>query len=245
MNRVAIVTGASRGIGAATAKVLAEQGYKVCVNYRSQQAKAEAVVEQIAKVGGSAIAVQADMADPEQVSAMFATVDEQLGTLSALVNNAGVFGPQSRVESLPREAMQQVLDVNVLGVIQCCQEAIKRMSTRHGGKGGAIVNVSSGSAYRGNAGSGVHYAISKGAVNSLTIGLSQEVAGEGIRVNAVSPGLTRTDMPSQERLDSEGPTIPIGRVGEPQEISQAIAWLLSEQASYVIGANIRVAGGRT
>ena len=155
-----------------------------------------------------------------------------------------MYGPRCRFESLTRDELELVLQVNVLGLMHCTQEAVRRMSTRHGGCGGGIVNVSSGSAYIGNPGSGVHYAVSKGAVNSFTIGLSQELAGEGIRVNAVSPGVTRTDMPPQEKLESSAQFIPLGRVGEPIEVAEAIAWLLSDQASYVAGANIRVAGGR-
>jgi NAD(P)-dependent dehydrogenase (short-subunit alcohol dehydrogenase family) len=244
MKQIAIVTGASRGIGAATAVVLGRRGYHVCVNYRGQRDKAEAVAAQIIAAGGHAIAVQADVAEPGQVQSMFAQVDEQLGAVTALVNNAGVFGPRCRFESLERDALEQLLKVNVLGLMHCTQEAARRMSTRHGGNGGAIVNVSSGSAYIGNPGSGVHYAVSKGAVNSFTIGLSQELAGEGIRINSVSPGVTRTDMPPEEKLQSAGLTIPMGRIGEPLEVSAAIAWLLSDEASYVAGANIRVAGGR-
>ena len=244
MQKIAIVTGASRGIGAATAILLGQRGYQVCVNYRGQRDKADAVAARIIAAGGTAISVQADVAEPEQVEALFAQVDEELGTVTALVNNAGVFGPRCRFESLARDALEQVLRVNVLGLMHCTQEAARRMSTRHGGNGGAIVNVSSGSAYIGNPGTGVQYAVSKGAVNSFTIGVSQELAGEGMRVNAVSPGLTRTDMPPQERLETAAQAIPIGRAGEPVDISEAIAWLLSDQASYVAGANIRVAGGR-
>ena len=186
----------------------------------------------------------ADVADAQQVARLFARVDEELGTLNALVNNAGIFGPRCRFDALPRADLERVLGTNVMGLMQCTQEAVRRMSTRHGGKGGSIVNVSSGSAYIGNPGSGVHYAVSKGAVNSFTIGLSQELAGEGIRVNAVSPGLTRTDMPPAGDLETRVGAIPMGRVGEPEEIAEAVAWLLSDRAAYVAGANIRVAGGR-
>jgi NAD(P)-dependent dehydrogenase (short-subunit alcohol dehydrogenase family) len=225
---------------------LGERGYQVCVNYQGQRDKAESVVAQIIAAGGSAIAVQADVSEPEQVRSLFARVDDAFGAVTALVNNAATSGPRCRFEALQLEELEQVLKVNVLGLMHCTQEAAKRMSTRHGGNGGGIVNVSSGAANRGNAGSGVHYAMSKGAVNSFTLGLSQELASEGIRVNAVSPGLTRTDMPDQERLQSArvAQEIPIGRVGEPLDIAEAIAWLLSEQASYVAGANLRVAGGR-
>lgn len=243
-NKVAVVTGASRGIGAACARALGQCGYDVCVNYRSAASEAAAVVKDIEAAGARAIAVQADVGIEADVARLFETVDEELGVLDALVNNAGIFGPSSRVDALPRDALEAVLAVNVIGLIRCSQEAVRRMSSTHGGRGGAIVNISSGSAYIGNAGSGVHYAVSKGAVNSFTIGLSQEVAGEGIRVNAVSPGMTRTDMPSQAALERAGPNIPMARIGEPEEIAAAVLWLLSDAASYTAGANIRVAGGR-
>jgi|TARA_B110000196_G_scaffold312652_1_gene318209 NAD(P)-dependent dehydrogenase (short-subunit alcohol dehydrogenase family) len=243
-NKVAVVTGASRGIGAATARMLGEKGYVVCVNYQVSEAAAAAVVADIKQSGSHAIAVQADVSKPADVSRLFKTVDTELGTLKALVNNAGISGPRCRFESLPIAELANVLAVNVTGLAQCTQEALMRMSTRHGGTGGAIVNVSSGAAHRGSPGGAVHYAVSKGAVNSMTIGLSQELAGEGIRVNTVSPGLTATDMPDAAVLESAGPTIPMGRVGEADEIAAAIVWLLSDQASYVAGANIRVAGGR-
>jgi len=244
MTGIAIVTGASRGIGAATARLLGREGYAVCVNYRAGEEPAREVVRAIEADGGQAVAVQADVADPAAVARLFAEVDARLGPLTALVNNAGVHGPRCRFEALAREELEQVLSVNVLGLMQCTQEAVRRMSRRFGGSGGAIVNVSSGSAYIGNAGHGVHYAVSKGAVNSFTIGLSQELAADGIRVNAVSPGLTRTDMPPAEVLDDPGSLVPVGRVAEPEEIAEAIAWLLSPKAGYVMGANIRIAGGR-
>ncbi len=244
MTQITLVTGASRGIGAATARLLASRGHAVCVNYRAGAEAAQAVVDAIESAGGQAMAVQADVAVPEQVARLFAEVDGRLGPLTGLVNNAGVHGPRCRFEALAREDLEQVMGTNVLGLMHCTQEAVRRMSTRFGGAGGAIVNVSSGAAHRGGPGEGVHYAVSKGAVNSFTIGLSQELAGDGIRVNAVSPGLTRTDMPDPQVLARAGDVIPAGRVGEPDEIAEAIAWLLSPAASYVAGANIRVAGGR-
>ena len=244
MSGVAIVTGASRGIGAAVAKLLAADGYRVCVNYRSGRDAAENVAAGIVSAGGEALAVQADVANRDAVRHLFETVDERLGCVTALVNNAGIHGPRGRVDALALDALEEVLAVNVIGLVACSQEAVRRMSTRHGGSGGAIVNISSGAAHIGGAGDGVQYALSKGAVNSFTIGLSQEVAGEGIRVNAVSPGLTRTDMPSPAALDRGPSIIPMGRVGEVEEIAEAVLWLLSERASFVAGANIRVAGGR-
>lgn len=244
MDRIAIVTGASRGIGAAVARLLAENGHAVCVNYRSGADAAAAVVAGITAAGGRATAVQADVANAADVERLFETVDRELGTPDVLVNNAGIVGPRSRVDDLPLADLEAVLATNVVGLVHCSQQALRRMSTRHGGKGGCIVNISSGSAYIGGAGSSVHYAVSKGAVNSFTIGLSQEVAGEGVRVNAVSPGLTRTDMPTAEAIGGAGRVIPMGRVGEPMEIAQAVLWLVSDAAGFVAGANIRVAGGR-
>ena len=244
MHNVAIVTGASRGIGAAVAGLLGANGYRVCVNYRSNRGAAESVASDIVKAGGEALAVEADVADRDAVARLFATVDERLGPVTALVNNAGIHGPRGRVDDLPLDALEDVLAVNVVGLVACSQEAIRRMSTRHGGSGGAIVNISSGAAHIGSAGDGVQYALSKGAVNSFTAGLSQEVAGEGIRVNAVSPGLTRTDMPGLDTLERGPSIIPMGRVGDAEEIAEAVLWLLSDRASFVAGANIRVAGGR-
>ncbi len=244
MTGVAIVTGASRGIGAAIARLLGEHDYRVAVNYSSNRAGAEAVVADIERNGGHALAVPADLRDVHAIEKMFDTVDQQLGPLSALVNNAAVHGPHGPVEHLKFEILQDVLAVNVLGLIVCSQHAVRRMSTRHGGTGGAIVNISSGAAYMGVPGVGVHYAVSKGAVNSFTIGLSQEVAGDGIRVNSVSPGPTRSGMMGDDDLASAASNIPMGRVGEPDEIAEVVRWLLSDQASYVAGANIRAAGGR-
>ena len=241
---IALVTGASRGIGAATARRLARDGYAVCVNYRHAREPAERVVAEIESGDGRAIAVQADVSVEADVVGLFKKLDAEPGTLTVLVNNAGIAYPRCRVDELGLDVLERVLDINVVGLVHCAQQAIRRMSSRHGGHGGSIVNISSGSAYIGNPGENVHYSMSKGAVNSFTIGLSQEVAGEGIRVNAVSPGLTRTDMPPTEKLRELGPRIPMGRVGEAEEIAEAVAWLVSPAASYVAGANIRVAGGR-
>ncbi len=244
MTEVAIVTGASRGIGAATARLLGASGYAVCVNYLVADEAAARVVADVERAGGRAIAVQADVASPDDVGRLFEESDAQLGRLTALVNNAGVHGPRSAFAALEREAIEEVFAVNVLGLMACTRAAIARMSRRNGGAGGAIVNVSSGAATQGSAFDGVPYAASKGAVSSFTVGVAQEVAADGIRVNAVSPGLIWTDMPPEEKLERVGPAIPAGRAGEPEEIAEAIRWLLSPQASYVTGANLRVAGGK-
>lgn len=244
MSKVTLITGGSRGIGAATAQLCAADGHAVAINYRSNAEAAETVRQAIESAGGQAIVVQADTGVEADIQRMFREVDSALGSLTGLVNNAGIHGPRDRLDTLAAEDIDHVLNVNVRGYFLCAREAILRMSTKHGGSGGAIVNVSSGSARLGNPGAGVLYAASKGAVNSLTIGLSQEVAGEGIRVNTVAPGLTATDMPPPDKLESQGPGIPIGRVARPEEIAEAIVWLLSDKASYTAGANIRVGGGR-
>lgn len=242
--RTAIVTGASRGIGAATARSLGAEGWAVAINYLNNESAAQDTAKAVEGAGGVALVVQGDTASENDVARLFETVEAQWGRLDGLVNNAGIIGPRGKLEDLTREAIERVLAVNVTGYMLCARAAIKRMSTLHGGSGGVIVNVSSGAAHRGGAHDNILYAVSKGAVNSMTIGLSQEVAGEGIRVNAVAPGLTRTDMPSSSVLETAGPSIPIGRVGEAEEIAEGIAWLMSDKASYVAGANLRIAGGR-
>lgn len=242
--KVAIVTGASRGIGAATAERLAAADWAVAVNYATNEAAARETAARIESQGGTAMTVQGDTSSQADVTRLFETVANTWGRLDGLVNNAGVVGPRGRVEALTQADIERVLAVNVTGYMLCAHAAIHRMSTKHGGNGGVIVNVSSGSAHRGNPNNSVLYAVSKGAVNSLTIGLSQEIAGEGIRVNAVAPGLTRTDMPEPDALIRQAPTIPMGRVGEAGEIAEGIVWLMSDAASYVAGANLRIAGGR-
>ena len=244
MSKITIVTGGSRGIGAATAKLLASHGHAVCVNYVSNADAASKVVGEIEAAGGRALAVQADTSVEADVMRMFETVDKELGTLTGLVNNAGTNGRRTRVDDLQPDEIRQLLDINVLGCILCAREAVKRMSTNHGGQGGAIVNVSSGSANIGNPGIGVLYATSKGALNSFSIGLAQEVAAEGVRVNIVAPGMTQTDMPGADRIVAQASKIPMGRVAEPIEVAEAIYFLLSDNASYIAGANIRVGGGR-
>jgi len=244
MQPITIVTGGSRGIGAATARLCGEYGHAVCVAYRSEAALAEQIAADIKGKGGNAIAVQADTAKEADVIRLFETADRDLGRVTGLVNNAGIHGPRGRLEKLSASDIEAVLRVNVAGYFLCAREAIKRMSTEHGGSGGSIVNVSSGSANNGSPNEGVLYAASKGAVNSLTIGLAQEVAKNGIRVNTVSPGLTSPGMPPAEKVAEIAPRLPMGRAGRPEEIAEAICWLLSEKASYTSAANLRVGGGR-
>ncbi len=243
MGKIALVTGGSRGIGAATVRALAHEGYDVAVNYAASAEAAERVAAEAREAGVRAIAIRADVAREDEVVALFETVDRELGRLDALVNNAGIVGRPSRVDDLSADEITDLLQTNVLGPMLCSREAVRRMSTKHGGPGGAIVNVSSGSAVIGNPGRGVLYAVSKGGLNSLLAGLSQEVAGEGVRVNNVAPGMTRTDMVPDETPELTA-RIPMGRFGQPMEIAEAIVWLLSDKAAYVAGANIRIAGGR-
>lgn len=245
---IALVTGASRGIGRATALLLAKQGYTVAVNYLSNAAAAQEVVDAIAASGGRAFSVQADISDELQVMAMFATLDEQGEPLTALVNNAGVLFTQCMTEHLTAERINKVLATNVTGYFLCCREAVKRMAHHHGGQGGAIVNVSSAASRLGAPGEYVDYAASKGAVDSLTIGLSLEVAAQGIRVNGVRPGLIYTDIHASGgepgRVDRVKSALPMQRGGQPEEVAEAIAWLLSDKASYVTGSFLDLAGGK-
>ena len=241
---VMMVTGASRGLGAAIARLAAQRGYAVCVNYAHDAAGANAVVAAIRDVGGEAVAMQADVADEAAVVGMFDRVDAELGPLRALVNNAGIAGPYARVEALTLDNIRRLFETNVFGTLLCAREAIKRMSTAHGGHGGAIVNLSSASARLGGPGRNVHYSASKGAINSLTLGMAREVAAEGIRVNAVSPGVIDTESQPPGRVAEIGPTIPIGRAGRPEEVAATVLWLVSDEASYVTGTVVDVSGGR-
>ena len=245
---VMVVTGGGRGIGAATARLAAGRGYAVCVNYLSNAEAAEAVVQDIEATGGGALAVRADVASEVEVERLFETVDRELGPVAALVNNAALAGHIDRLDAAPSATVRQVIEVNLLGTIWCARAAIQRMSTRHGGRGGGIVNVSSGAATLGSPGDYVWYAASKGGVDSLTIGLAREVAREGIRVNGVAPGFVKTEIHAAsglpDRLEKEAPCVPLGRAAEPEEIAEAILWLLSPAASYTTGATLRVAGGR-
>ena len=248
VRKALIVTGGSRGIGAATARLAAERGYAVCVNYRANRAAADAVVAAIAAAGGTAIAVGADVASEPEVMRLFATVDRALGPLGALVNNAGVLERQTRVEHIDAARIDRIFATNVRGAFVCAREAVRRMSTARGGAGGAIVNVSSRAAELGAPGEYVDYAASKAALDTLTIGLAREVAGEGIRVNGVRAGIIYTDIHADGgepgRVDRLGPTLPMKRGGDAIEVARAILWLCSEEASYSTGTFIDVAGGR-
>ncbi|NCT71937.1 SDR family oxidoreductase [Pseudoxanthomonas japonensis] len=246
--QVVLITGGSRGIGAATALLAAGQGYAVGVNYRRDEAAAASVVAQIAAAGGRAVALQADVSDEADVVAMFQRMDEALGPVTALVNNAGILETQMRVDTMDAARIGRILATNVTGTLLCCREAVRRMSTRHGGHGGAIVNVSSVAAKTGSPGEYVDYAASKGAMDTLTVGLAQEVAQEGIRVNAVRPGFIYTGMHADGgepgRVERVKAFVPMRRGGQPDEVAQAILWLLSPQASYTTGTFVDVAGGR-
>ena len=244
----AIVTGGSRGIGAAIAKLLGANGYSVAVNYARDQAAAQSVVDDLTGAGSRAIAIQGDVSREADVSRVFETSESQLGPVSALVNNAAITGGFARVDQIDGARLTEMLAVNIAGTILCAREAVRRMSTRHGGAGGAIVNISSIAARTGSADEWVHYAASKGAVNSFTIGLAREVATEGIRVNAVAPGLVDTGLHAANgepgRLARLSPTIPMKRAGTAEEIAQGVLWLLSDAASYVTGTILEIGGGR-
>ena len=243
-----IVTGGGRGIGAATARLAARRGYAVAVNYEKNREAAEALARNITQSGGKAIAVQANVASETEVVGMFETVDRSLGRVGALVNNAGIVDRGTRVEQMSAARIARMFAINVTGSFLCAREAVKRMSTRNGGGGGAIVNVSSIASRLGGAGEYVDYAASKGAIDSFTIGLAKEVGPEGIRVNAVRPGIIRTEihMASGDpaRVERIGPSAPLQRPGEAEEVALAIVWLLSDEASYMTGALVDVTGGR-
>jgi NAD(P)-dependent dehydrogenase (short-subunit alcohol dehydrogenase family) len=245
MGGVMIVTGGSRGIGAATARLAATRGYAVCVNYRKERAAAEALVREL---DGKAIAVAADVAEEADVVHLFETVDRSLGPVTALVNNAGIVDLGSRVEAITPARLQRMFAVNVFGSFLCAREAVKRMSRRHGGKGGVIVNVSSIAAKLGGAGEYVDYAAAKGAIDTFTVGLAKEIGADGIRVNAVRPGIIRTEIHLSSgdsgRVERIGAAAPLGRPGEAEEVARVILWLASDESSYMSGALVDVSGGR-
>ena len=248
MNKILIITGGSRGIGAATARLAAADGYAVCISYLRNKPAADVVVQEIAKAGGKAIAVAADVAVEADVVRLFETVDAQLGRVTALVNNAGILERHMRVEEMDAGRLSRVLAANVIGSFLCAREAVRRMSTRHGGSGGAIVNLSSVASTLGSPNEYVDYAASKGAIDTFTLGLAKEVAAEGIRVNAVRPGVIYTDIHADGgepgRVDRVKSAVPMLRGGQPEEVARAILWLLSDEASYSTGAILDVTGGR-
>ncbi|MFI5443943.1 SDR family oxidoreductase [Polaromonas sp. UC242_47] len=248
MSKLVLITGGSRGIGAATALLAARQGYAVAVNYSANSLAADEVVRQIRQSGGNAITVQADVAVEAQVLAMFEKIDAKFGRLSALVNNAGVVDRTERVDGMSVARLKRMFDINVIGTMVCAREAVKRMSTRYGGTGGAIVNVSSVAARLGSPAQYVDYAAAKGAVDVFTVGLAKEVAGEGIRVNAVRPGIIDTEIHASgglpDRAHDLAPQIPMLRPGTAEEVAQSIVWLLGPESSYTTGALLDITGGR-
>ena len=243
-----VVTGASGGIGAEVARLAAARGVPVAVHFLQNKRAAEALVEEIVSAGGRALAFQADIGGEQDVVRLFDRAARELGPVAGLVNSAGVVGGLMRVESVTADALEEVFRVNVIGTILCCREAVKRMSTAHGGSGGSIVNVSSIASRIGGAGEWVHYAASKGAVDSFTLGLAREVATEGVRVNAVSPGIVETDLHAKagapDRLERMAPGIPMKRPGTPEEVAQTILWLLSDAPAYITGSILEIGGGR-
>ncbi len=248
MEKVVLVTGGSRGIGAAAAILAADAGYDVAVNYRSDGPAAERVVGQIEARGRRAIAIQADVGAPDQIPPLFEAVDAEFGRLDALVNNAGIVSPVSRLDVMEAARIERILRINVVGAMLCAREAVRRMSTRHGGRGGVIVNVSSAAARLGSPGEFVDYAASKGAIDSFTLGLAKEVADERIRVNAVRPGLIETEIHDSagvpDRVERMAPGVPVKRAGTADEVAEALVWLISDRSSYVTGALLDVSGGR-
>ncbi len=248
MDKVLIVTGGSRGIGAATARIAGRRGYAVCVNFLKNKVAAKQIVDKINADGGQAIAVGADISKEEEVLELFSTVDDRLGKISALVNNAGILESQMRIEDMDSKRLNRVFLTNITGSILCAREAVKRMSIKNGGNGGTIVNLSSAAARLGSPGEYIDYAASKGAIDTFTRGLAQEVAEDGIRVNAVRPGVIETDIHASGgepgRVERIKDTIPLKRGGKPEEVARSIMWLLSSESSYTTGALLEVSGGR-
>ena len=247
MKKVVVITGGSRGIGATTAHLAAERGYAVCVNYHHNRKAADTVVSRIERTGGQAIAVAADVSSESDVIQLFKTVDKELGIVNALVNNVGILEQQMRLEDMDASRLNRIFTTNISGYFLCAREAVRRMSTRHGGAGGAIVNVSSGASRLGSPGEYVDYAASKGAIDTMTIGLAKEVAAEGIRVNAVRPAFIYTDIHASggeaNRVDRVKEFVPMRRGGQAVEVAYAILWLLSDEDSYSTGTFIDVTGG--
>jgi NAD(P)-dependent dehydrogenase (short-subunit alcohol dehydrogenase family) len=243
-----LITGGSRGVGAATARLAATRGYDVAVSYVSNEAAALTVVADVEAIGRRALSVRADSGDPEQVAQLFATIDQEFGRIDVLVNNSAVLARQSRMEELTFERMQRIFTVNAIGPILCSQHAVKRMSHRHNGRGGAVINISSASARLGSPGEYVDYAASKGALETFTTGFAKEVARDGIRVNCIRPGHIYTDMHASGgepgRVDRLKDSIPMGRGGQPEEVARAILWLASAEASFVTGTFLDVTGGK-
>lgn len=248
MSKVMLITGASRGIGAATARLAASEGYSLCLNFHRRQDAAQQLLEELQRNGTRAIAIAADVADEAQIANLFAAIDDEFGRLDVLVNNAGMLERQMRLDEMDAARLMRVFSVNVTGSFLCAREAVKRMSTRYGGNGGAIINVSSIAAKLGAPNEYIDYAAAKGAIDSMTLGLAKEVAAEGIRVNAVRPGVINTDIHASGgepgRVERVRSSVPMGRGGEAEEVAEAILWLASEKASYASGALLDVSGGR-
>ncbi len=248
MDKVVLITGGSRGIGGAAARAAGRAGYRVVINYTKRSEDADQVVRDIKQGGGEAVAIQADVANEADIQRLFAEIDKRYGRLDGLVNNAGIVGRSSKFVDMATADLHRVFAVNVFGAFLCAREAVRRMSTAHGGRGGAIVNISSGAATLGSPGEFVHYAASKGAINTMTLGLAKELAREGIRVNAIEPGMIDTEMQTASgdlgRMARIVPTVPMARAGTADEVAAPILFLLSDAASYMTGAILRVAGGR-
>jgi NAD(P)-dependent dehydrogenase (short-subunit alcohol dehydrogenase family) len=244
MSQGLVITGGGRGIGAKVALAAARGGRRLALGYQKNRARADEVVAAVAKAGGSAVALPMELADEASIERFFAAVDREVGAIDGLVNSGGIIGPHGRIDAVQGAALTELWAVSITGTVLCCREAIKRMSTKHGGHGGAIVNLSSAASRLGGAGETVPYAASKGAIDSLTFGLAGEVAAEGIRVNAVSPGVIDTEIQPPGRVERIGPLLPMKRVGQPEEVAEAILWLLSDAASYVSGAVLNVSGAR-
>lgn len=244
MSRILMVTGGGRGIGAETSLKAAQAGWDICLNYLGNKSRADDIVRQVEALGRRALAVQADVSKEEDVVRLFETCDHELGRIDGLVNSAGVLEPLCRIDEISGPDLVDHMMINVVGSILCAREAVRRLSTSHGGEGGVIVNLSSRTSELGGAGASVHYGASKGAINSFTFGLAQEVAAEGVRVVAVSPGVIDTEIQPEGRVEAVSSSLPMKRVGQPQEVANAIVWLLNDEASYISGTVLNVSGAR-